>query len=177
MAEAPVGDGLPPEVWPIAWLLGTWRGVGTGQYPTIADFRFGQQVQFTCDGRPFLSYFSRSWMLDDAGNAVRPLGTESGFWRARPDNGLEVLLSHPTGYSEVWHGSVQVTGIQNATITGARIDLRTDLVARTETAKDYSAGQRLYGLVGGELMWTFDMAAMGHPLANHLAARLQPVDP
>ncbi len=29
-------------------------GVGTGQYPTIEDFRFGQEAVFSTDGRPFL---------------------------------------------------------------------------------------------------------------------------
>jgi len=48
-------------------------------------------------------------------------------------------------------------------------------VMRTESAKEYSGGQRLYGLVEGDLLWTFDMAAVGEPLTNHLAARLQPV--
>ena len=170
------GGGLPAEILPLSWLLGTWGGVGTGHYPTIEDFRFGQQVQFSCDGRPFLSYHSRSWLLDADGAEVRPLASEAGFWRPRPNNTLEVLLSHPTGYAEVWHGSVEITGLEHATITGARLDMRTDVVARTESAKDYTAGHRLYGLVGGQLVWTYDMAAMGHPLVNHLAARLHRLD-
>ena len=65
-----------------------------------------------------------------------------------------------------------MTGLENATITGARATLRTDAVMRTNSAKDYSEGERLYGLVDGKLLWTFDMAAMGEPLQNHLAASL-----
>jgi len=34
----------------------------------------------------------------------------------------------------------------------------------------------MYGLVGGKLLWTFDMAAVGEPLQNHLAASLTPED-
>ena len=165
----------PEPVVPIAWLLGRWAGVGTGQYPGIEDFRFGQEVVFGCDGRPFLTYHSRAWLLDDDGNQVRPLATESGYWRPQPDNGVEVVLSHPTGYSEVWLGRVTVTEISGPIITGARIEMSTDAVMRTESAKEYSGGQRLYGLVEGDLLWTFDMAAVGEPLTNHLAARLQPV--
>jgi len=165
----------PEPVVPIAWLLGRWAGVGTGQYPGIEDFRFGQEVVFGCDGRPFLTYHSRAWLLDDDGNQVRPLATESGYWRPQPENGVEVVLSHPTGYSEVWLGRVTVTEISGPIITGARIEMSTDAVMRTESAKEYSGGQRLYGLVEGDLLWTFDMAAVGEPLTNHLAARLQPV--
>lgn len=165
---------LPEPIVPISWLIGTWVGVGTGHYPTIEDFRFGQEVAFQCDGRPFLSYFSRSWLLDDDGNRVRPLATESGFWRPQPDKRVEVTLAHPTGYAEIYLGSVEVTGIESAVITGARATLRTDVVTRTDSAKDYSAGERLYGLVNGRLMWTYDMAAMGQQMTNHLAATLLP---
>lgn len=167
---------LPEELVPFSWLIGRWAGVGLGQYPTIEDFRFGQEISFSTDGRPFLTYASRSWLLDDQGEKVRPLGTESGFWRARPDNRVEVTLAHPTGYAELWLGSVEVLGIENAQITGARCTLRTDVVARSESAKEYDAGERLYGLVNGELLWTFDMSAVGQPMGNHLSARLRPAE-
>ena len=167
---------LPEELRPLGWLISTWEGVGLGQYPTIEDFRFGQRVQFTTDGRPFLSYFSQTWLLDEEGQQVRPLAVESGFWRPRPDNEVELLLAHPTGYAEIWMGNLEVTSIVNAEITGARLDMKTAGVLRTESAKDYSAGHRLYGLVDGYLLWTFDMAAMGHPMGNHVAIRLAPTD-
>ena len=85
-------------------------------------------------------------------------------------------MDHPTGFAEVWYGSVEVTGIENAVIIGARASVRTDAVMRTQSAKDYTAGERLYGLVDGKLLWTFDMAALGQPMQNHLAASLTPED-
>lgn len=165
---------LPTELLTLSWLVGTWVGVGVGGYPSIEGFQFGQEMSFSTDGRPFLSYRSRSWLLDEDGNRVRPLGTEAGFWRPRPDNQVELLLAHPTGYAEVYLGSVTVTAIVDATITGARAELHTDVVARTESAKEYTAGSRMYGLVDGELMWAYDMAAVGYPLTSHLSARLRP---
>ncbi|MDP4015160.1 MAG: FABP family protein [Candidatus Nanopelagicales bacterium] len=169
-----MSEALPQELIPLSWLIGRWVGVGTGHYPTIEDFRFGQELGFVTDGRPFLSYWSRSWVLDDQGNRIRKAATEVGFVRPGPDGSLELLLAHPTGFTEIWEGSVEVTEMSGNKITGARADLRTDLVARTHDAKPYTAGHRLYGLVDGDLMWTFDMAAMGLPLQNHLAARLRP---
>ncbi len=156
---------LSPEVVSVAWLLGTWRGLGVGGYPTIDQFRFSQEVSFTESGKPYLHYLSRSWLVDDEGREVRALAQETGYWRPQPDGSLEVLLSHPTGYAEVWLGQVE----------GAKIEMRTDVVARTDTAKPYTAGHRLYGLVEGDLMWAFDMAAAGHPLQPHLSARLRRV--
>ena len=74
-ADSRIWPNLPDELAHLTWLLGRWVGVGTGQYPTIEDFRFGQEVSFSTDGRPFLTYWSRSWLLDDDGNQVRPLAT------------------------------------------------------------------------------------------------------
>lgn len=153
---------LAPECAPLAWLLGVWRGEGVGGYPTIDDFRFEHEVTFTQNGKPFLAYSSRSWILDVDGARVRPAAAETGYWRPRDGGRLEVLLSHPTGFAEIWEGTVE----------GPRIELRTDMVARTTSAKEYSAGHRLYGLVEGDLMWAYDMAAMGEPLQPHLSARL-----
>lgn len=165
---------VPEQLMPLSWLIGTWAGVGVGGYPTIDSFQFGQELTFTTDGRPFLAYTSRAWLLDEDGNRVRPLARESGYWRPQPDNRVEVVLAHPTGYAEVWVGQVTVTAIEGAAVVGARAELRTDVVARTASAKDYSAGHRLYGLVDGELLWTYDMAAVGEPLTSHLSARLRP---
>lgn len=154
---------LPTALVPIAWLLGSWAGVGVGGYPTIGQFRFGQEVTFSENGKPFLHYISHSWLLDDEGTKVRPLAQETGYWRPQPDGTLEVLLAHPTGFAEVWLG----------TVDGAKIELSTEVVARTETAKPYTAGHRLYGNVGGDLLWAFDMAAMDQPLQAHLSATLR----
>ncbi|MDQ1670415.1 MAG: hypothetical protein QOE40_2476, partial [Actinomycetota bacterium] len=154
------------ELVPVAWLLGTWRGLGVGGYPTIEEFRFCQEVSFTeAPGKPFLHYISHTWLLDEEGNQVRPLAQETGYWRPQADQKLEVLLSHPTGYVEIYLGEVD----------GAKIELQTDVVARTDTAKPYTAGHRLYGLVDGELLWAFDMAAMDQPLQPHISATLRRV--
>ncbi len=157
---------LAPQVVPLSWLLGTWRGVGVGGYPTIEGFRFAQELTFgALPGKPFVHHLSRSWLLDDEGTEVRPLAQETGYWRPEADGSIEVLLAHPTGFVEIWLGSAD----------GPKVELSTDAVARTATAKDYSAGHRLYGLVDGNLLWAFDMAAVGEPLQPHLSATLKRV--
>jgi len=160
------GAGAPvphPDIAPLSFLLGRWEGAGVGGYPTIDNFRFGQEISFSHNGKPYLIYASRSWLLDDDGNLVRPLATETGYWRPQPGGQLEVVLAHPTGIAEIYLGE----------ITGTKIELRTDIVARTATAKEVTAGQRLYGLIGADLGWAFDMAAMDQPLQPHLSAQLK----
>jgi hypothetical protein len=158
-----VPDDLHPDLMPLAFLLGHWQGNGHGDYPTIEKFEFGQEIAFTHDGRPFLHYLSRTWLLDEEHNHVRPLAVETGFVRPRPDAEVEWLLTHPTGFVEVYYGKLD----------GPKIELATDAIVRTPSAKEYTGGQRLYGLVDGDLLWTFDMAAMGEPLQPHIWARLQ----
>ncbi len=153
------------DLAPLQFLLGRWEGAGVGGYPTIESFQFGQEISFTHNGKPYLIYASRTWLLDAAGVAVRPLSTESGYWRPQPDGKVEVLLAHPTGIVEVYIGEV----------AGPRVELGTDVVARTETAKPVTAGHRLYGLVGEDLAYAYDMAAMGLPLQPHISARLKRV--
>src|SRR6058998_1208957 len=88
---------LHPDVLPLAGLVGTWRGEGAGEYPTITPFRYSEEVTFRSTGKPFLAYEQRTWALDDG----RPLHSEMGFWRPQPGGGLEVVLAHPTGVVEV----------------------------------------------------------------------------
>jgi THAP4-like, heme-binding beta-barrel domain len=154
-----------PDLAPIAFLLGRWEGAGVGGYPTIESFRFGQEITFGHNGKPFLSYVSKTWLLDADGKPGRPLAMETGFWRPQPEGRLEVMLAHPTGIVEIYLGEV----------TGTKIEMATDLVATTESAKEVRAGHRLYGLVGADLAYAFDMAAVGQPLQPHISAQLKRV--
>ena len=148
---------------PLLFLLGRWEGAGVGGYPTIESFRFGQEISFSHNGKPYLIYSSRTWLLDDEGNVGRPLAMETGFWRPQPDNQVEVLLAHPTSFAEVYLGEV----------SGTKVEMATDAVVRTSSAKEVTAGRRLYGLIGADLGYAYDMAAVGQPLQAHLSAQLK----
>jgi hypothetical protein len=156
---------LPSALVPLAWLIGSWAGAGVGGHPEPAEYRFGQELEVSHDGRPFLAWDSRTWRLDEDGERGAPIARESGFWRPLPDGRLEVVLAHAEGYAEVYVGTVE----------GPRIDLETDIVARTETSLEYAAGRRLYGLVEGDLAWAYDVAARGEPLQASMSARLRRV--
>jgi len=160
-----IPENIHPNCAPLAWILGTWAGNGHGEYPGIDNFQFGQELIFQQDGRPFIHYLSRSWIIDADGNHVREAAQETGFIRPQPDRTLEWVLSHNLGYSEIWHGELHSDQ--------PRFEVVTDAIARTATAKEYVAGKRLYGYVNGDLLYAFDMAAMGHELAPHIHAQLR----
>ena len=155
-------DNLHPDCAKVAWLLGTWQGGGDGDYPTIEKFQFNQDLFFTHDGRPFFHYMSRAYIVDEQGEKVRDAAIETGFLRPKADGHFEFLLSHNTGFVEIYLGEVD----------GAKLEMSTDAVVRTESAKEYTAGRRLYGLVEGDLWFAYDMAAMGQELQPHLWGKL-----
>jgi hypothetical protein len=165
MATFNLDQDLPPALALLAWLIGEWEGAGVVGYPTIESAHFGQEISVTHDGRPFLEWQSRTWLLDEQGQKVRPLARELGFWRPLENNEVELLLTHPTGIVEMYHG----------TTSPAKIELRTDSVVRSPHAKEYNAAARMYGLVNSDLMWVMDMAAVGQPLQSHVSAQLKRV--
>jgi len=153
------------DLAPLRFLLGRWEGAGVVGYPTIESANFGQEISFSHNGKPFLIYTSRTWLIEEDGTIGRPLAMETGFWRPQPGNKVEVMLAHPTGITEIYLGEV----------SGTKIEMATDVVARTASAKEVRAGRRLYGIAGGDLAWAYDMAAVGKPMQPHLSAQLKRV--
>jgi len=169
-------DGLAPEAYPLAWLVGNWRGTGIVEYPNIPRVTCVHDVEFDHDGGPYLSYRAQMTLTDeDGGDQV--WSAESGFWRVppRPPQGvtvkegqspLEVLISDASGIMSMYYGVVG----------SGRIDLATDLMARTESAAEVSGATRMYGLVKGRLLWAWDLAAFGHELRSYASAELERVE-
>ncbi|CAM3445123.1 FABP family protein [Kibdelosporangium persicum] len=146
-------------------LVGVWRGEGEVVYPTLdKTHKFGQQLTFAHDGRPFLYYESRAWLLDDDGNVIRPAAREVGWWRPQPDDTIELLLTHATGIVEIFYGKPR---------TQTSWELATDAVVRTATAKEVLGAKRLYGLVNnGDLAYVEERAMVGQELQPHTSAYL-----
>jgi hypothetical protein len=164
-----VGPDLHPALLALLPFIGVWRGRGAGEYPTIDSFEYAQEIRIRHDGRPFLFYEARSWLVKpEDGTPIRPASREVGWWRpimgenGRATDELEALLCTPTGIMELYIGKV----------TNVRIEMATDAVLRTSTAKEVTAGKRLYGIVDRDLLYAQDMAAVGQPLTPHLAAKL-----
>jgi hypothetical protein len=162
------GPDLHPSLLGLLPFVGLWRGRGSGEYPTITSFEYAQELRITHDGRPFLYYESRAWLVNADGAPMRPSHREVGWWRpvldvdGKATDEFEALFASPTGVMQLHVGR----------IAGVQLHLSSDAVVRTATAKDVSAESRLYGIVDRALLYAQDMAAMGQPLQSHLAARL-----
>jgi hypothetical protein len=191
-------EGLPLELTPFAFLVGKWSGSGLISYQTKTskiEKQFNQTIEFSHDDQPFLNYVAKSQLEDGTS-----LPTEIGFWRLAkkpsgsdsgpgllPGSGekdlsnheqletlrnkdggfdIEASILHPSGVSELYIGQIK----------GARVDLSTDAVMRSSSAKEYVAATRMFGQVDGSLLWAWDMAALGNPLASHASAKLERVE-
>jgi hypothetical protein len=144
-------------------LVGEWTGEGSGVSPAGENFAFGQAIRFAHDGRPFLAYESRAWLVDENGGVIRQAWRESGFWRpGGGEDAIEVVLAANTGQALVYAG---VAGDQ-------RWEIATTSAEHAVTAKTVDAERRLYALVGGDLLYASELAVRGAGLAPHLNARL-----
>jgi hypothetical protein len=150
---------LHPDVEVLAFLLGEWRGEGRGEYPTIEDFGYREEVVFGHVGKPFVSYTQRTWSLDDG----RPLHTEAGYLRPQPDSRLELVIARPSGLVEVDEGVVR----------DRRVELTSTLIARTPTAKEVTDVRRILDVDGDVMRYQLEMAAVGQPRQFHLEAQLR----
>ncbi|RBY91496.1 FABP family protein [Blastococcus sp. TBT05-19] len=144
-------------------LLGEWHGEGQAA-GTGGDHRFGQWVRFAHDGRGFLAYESRTWRLTDDGKIVGPDVRESGFWRPRGNDDVELLVAAPDGLLEIYVGTARTT---------TSWELSSDVVARTPDAPEVTRSVRLYGIVEGALMYAIDRAVGDGPLRPTMSARLE----
>jgi hypothetical protein len=173
--ELPVADTVDvrtgPEVSPgllsLLPLLGEWHGEGVlagGQDGGGRDSRFGQWLRFGHDGRDFLAYESRTWLLTDEGAVVGPGVREAGFWRPRGDDDVELLVTSPDGLVELYVGQARTT---------TSWELSSDVLARTPDAPDATRAVRLYGIVDGALMYAIDRAGADTPLRPTMSARLE----
>ena len=147
-----------PAIEPIAFLLGTWRGMGKGVYPTIDDFTYGEEIRFWHFGRPLIAYTQRTWSLDNE----TPMHSEMGFWRPQRDGSIEIVLTHTFGAVEIQEGRIE----------GARIVTESRTVASTTSAKEVTQIARTYEMEGTSLRYQVAMAAVEQPLQGHLEATL-----
>jgi hypothetical protein len=154
----PDGPVLHPACEPFAVLLGAWTGGGAGEYPTIEDFEYFEEVAFGHVGKPFLAYTQRTRHA----HTGLPLHSEAGYLRPTGEDSAELVVAQPSGILEVDIGSFD----------GRRLELRSIEVVRSPTAKEVTEVWRDIEVDGDVLRYEVRMAAVGQPCLLHLRAEL-----
>ena len=149
---------LHPVCAPLAFLLGTWRGTGTGIYPTIDGFSYTEEASFAHVGKPFVAYGQKT---RDADTGL-PLHAEAGYLRPQGDGRVELVLVQPSGIVELLEGTVE----------GCDVQLASTAVLGTASAKPVTATERRFWLDGEVLRSSVAMAAMGRELQHHVVSEM-----
>ena len=149
---------LHPVCAPLAFLLGTWRGAGTGVYPTIEDFSYVEEASFAHVGKPFVAYSQKT---RDAVTGL-PLHAEAGYLRPQGDGRVELVLVQPSGIVELLEGKVE----------GCAVQLASTAVLGTASAKPVTATERRFWLDGEVLRSSVAMAAVGRELQHHVVSEM-----
>jgi hypothetical protein len=189
---------LPPSLYPLAWLVGSWNGTGAAQVPgpdgTLEGRRVDQHLVCSPDDDGTLTWVMTTDLVDapaplpptsvfygaqqdssaeQTGGARELLVREKGRWRVGdplPGQDLEAAQKAAPGSpeavisyaveleldgsghagSQLWTGEVRGPRIQ--------IALATREAATRHPGARYPGlvGSRMFGLVGGRLMWLWE---------------------
>ena len=154
-----------PLCLPLEPLLGTWRGRGSGHYPTIEPFEYFEEVTFAHVGKPFVSYVQKT---RHAATDL-PAHAEAGYIRAIAEDTYEFVVSSPTGIVEL---SKVTLSAANGTDPHWVLEIVAQQIVRLPSAKLVTEVTRRLQIDGDTLHYDMSMAAVGEPLTHHLAADL-----
>lgn len=153
-----MGPALHPELAELAFLLGTWRGEGEGEWPGVDPFTFGEELTFEHAGDAWLVYAQRSWSPEDE-SAIH---YERGFVRPAGPGRVELVLAHPIGVAEIAEGTVR-DGV---------LDVASTSVTFSSTAKGVTELRRRVEVVEDRLTYELHMAMSDIALTSHIRSRL-----
>ncbi|WKD58752.1 FABP family protein [Corynebacterium caspium] len=135
-------------------LVGVWRGEGQAATLDGGEYNFGQQITFAHDGENYLTYESRVWKLDSAGEPAELDHRETGFWRIDLKDNIEVIITHSTGVVEIFYGHL-------LNERAWQLQAASTMVTETGPAT-LGPGKRLYGLMpNNHLGWVDERMVNG----------------
>jgi hypothetical protein len=159
VAFEPMALAVHPDLAELSFLIGTWRGIGEGEWPRGEPFTYGEELTYEHAGEPYLLYLQRSWSLDDES----PIHFERGFVRPAGAGRVELVLAHPLGIAEVAEG----------TLRDGVIEVATSAISRSGTATAVTELRRRIEAHGGELTYELHMAMHDIGLTSHVRSRLR----
>lgn len=159
-----------PLLGPLAAVVGTWEGRGTGRLPGEPDFTWHERLTCVTPGTPVLSFQQRTTRPDGS-----PFHAEDGWVRIPPElqpagevAAAEVAVASPTGVIEALAGTLTPTP------GGFVLDVTSTVVAGTPAAGKVHETRRRWTHDGDELVIDFWMATPRHPdRFHHLTTRLR----
>ena len=151
-------------------LVGVWSGSGQANDPSDpegGEYAFGQQLVISHDGENYLRFESRTWRLDNEGNATGADQREVGFWRISLKDEIEVTLTNSRGLVEVLYG--EPVNERAWQITSA------STIATETGPAAHGPGKRLYGLMPNNNLGWVDERVVDGEMVPYMSAELKRV--
>ena len=152
-------------------LLGTWRGEGSGRFPTITAFDYTEECIFTGnDCEPLIHFEQKTWINSNDETNCSPLHWESGFVRPIEDGSVEISNAQNGGRVEVLKGAID----ESAYFDGILL-LKLESILFGNDPRLIKT-TRKYELQRNTLSYLIEMATVRTPnRQQHLEAKLEKV--
>lgn len=150
-----------PSAGPLSFLIGKWRGEGSGVFHSVDDFFFQEEITFSHIGRPWLIYQQRAWSTVDQ----TPLHTEMGFWRMIDETTINTFIALTAGVD-----------FSEGQLSENSIDLVSTASPMAHGVETVSHLKREYVVAGDTLDYLVWMETDRQPKVRHLEASLRRVE-
>jgi hypothetical protein len=144
------------ERGPIDFLVGTWVGSGSGDYPSMEPFEYDERIEFAPGGGPVVRYTQRAWRPEGGDQ----LHTETGLWLAA--GGLIAASIALPAVAEVCEGTVR----------GSSILMKSIAVIRSDVGLPLESTRRAYRVEGSRLSYDIEMATSQVGMTRHVWGEL-----
>lgn len=91
----------------LSFLVGTWKGNGAAQYPTIKTVEYSEELIFKqMEGFDVLQYEQKTWVESEKGNFNKSIFWDCGFIINKENNNLEFCSTQKSGRMEILSGKL-----------------------------------------------------------------------
>ncbi len=161
---------------PLLWLKGSWTGKGFGQFPTIEDFVYEDEMEFEVDpvgyrDEPLILFEEKAWVFEGDKRIFKHW--ETGYFKPTNDGRVHFYVCHNTGRVEVSYGTFSEL---NRDKRSFKLVLESDYVRNEEGLKKTLSSTRAFTfkdnmLEAAQAMSTEDLPAN----ASHLKSLMHRV--
>jgi hypothetical protein len=160
--------GQREQIEKLSALIGTWKGRGVAEFPTIETTQYFEELKFSfVEIDPAIYYEQKTWFIDNDQKGA-PLHFEFGFILPK-DNGIyEMNNAQKNGRTEVLSGNLSM-------FSGNTFHLALQSKSFSNDDRMIRSGRDFY-IDGNALKYYVNMATQKTPeFRNHLEAELKKV--
>lgn len=161
---------------PLTWLLGGWKGEGSGGFPTHDPFEYINRMNFKIvadgfDNEPIIHFEEIGWVIEENKEVFKHW--ETGYFKPALNGRIEFYVCHNTGRVEVTYGSYTSVDFTNHSFS---IIFDSDFIRNDEGTNIAIASQRVLTCNQNKINYRLAMSTTKvDQMTNHLESVLFPL--